>query len=31
MKIDWAKYLKEPPEYKPMITNQEYIAAWDDY
>lgn len=31
MKIDWAKYLKETPEYKPMITNQEYIAAWDDY
>lgn len=31
MKIDWAKYLKETPEYKPMIASLDYINAWDDY
>jgi len=31
MKIDWAKYLKETPEYKPMIASQDYINAWDYY
>lgn len=31
MKIDWAKYLKEIPEYKPMIASQDYINAWDYY
>ncbi|ALS36613.1 hypothetical protein ABID30_003644 [Enterococcus rotai] len=31
MRINWAKYLKETPEYEPIITNKEYIDAWNNY
>lgn len=31
MKIEWAKYLRETPEYEPMIVDQKYIATWKEF
>lgn len=31
MKIEWAKYLLETPEYETVTSNQDYIDSWKEY